>query len=71
MRGAAETSHVLLEYRARRLTAHIHELAAVVADGADSDGLLWALSADLAALSDVAGVLLDREAFSHQHHAGG
>ena len=61
MRGAdLEPSRVLLEHLARRLATHVRELGAV-ADEPPSDGLLWALGADLAALGAVVEVLLDRE----------
>ena len=63
MRGAArESTRVLLAHLERRLAAHVHELSAA-ADEPPSDGLLWATSADLAALIPVIEELLDRENF--------
>ena len=70
MRGAdLEPSHALLAHLVRRLAVLVRELA--VAGEADSNGLLWALSADRASLVPVLEVLADREAFSRQRHAGG
>ena len=65
MRGAArESTRVLLAHLARRLAVHVHELASA-ADEPPSDGLLWATSADLAALIPVVEELIDREDFPH------
>jgi hypothetical protein len=58
---------VLLAHLRRRLAALGRELGA----SSDDDERLWWWAADLAELGATVDVLIDRETFPHQRHAGG